>query len=402
MSRSTDSGQSWKDANDGLSDQSILALGAAGNSVFAATYDPPFSVSLDAGETWSMPIHHHDIPYLWSFAAIGTVFLAGGDSGIYRSIDGGLTWNTSNTGMANFAIDALLTQDSTVFAAGCCGGALFRSSDSGASWIQLSSDVGTYTLSTLAALGPDMFVSNGRTILRSTDRGRTWPDTEHAGNYAEIVRLIAIEGKLFAATGRGVYVSIDSGSTWVRTDWGKDDGGSPGWEVSDLVARGTNLFAVAVYHMQENADSESLFLSTDEGVSWRNITDGLRYLGRLALGDHDLFVGSLGVWRRPLWQMIPGLSVKESATLQVGFTLRASPNPFVDRVSIEYDASVREGVELRIFNSLGIETARLFSGMVESGTHSFTWDASGVAPGLYECIVRTRDGMRSLPIVLMR
>lgn len=59
-------------------------------------------------------------------------------------------------------------------------------------------------------------------------------------------------------------------------------------------------------------------------------------------------------------------------------------------------------VDVSVVNLLGVQVARLFSGELEAGEHTFTWNASGVPPGMYDCLVRTRDHLRSLPIVVAR
>ncbi|MDP4200783.1 MAG: hypothetical protein Q8922_12875 [Bacteroidota bacterium] len=403
MFRTSDSGLSWLDANTGIVAQSIYALGAEGSTIFANA-ENRFWISPDAGSTWYRPNTPNGIKTVSSFASIGAIFLAGSDNGILRSTDRGFTWNTSNVGLTDIGVTALLSTDSIVFAA--CGTTLFRSADSGVTWNQKSTVSGSYPINEIATLGRYVLVSSVTHLFRSSDDGQSWPDTERIMYSSGINRIISTGGRLFVAAAVGIYVSADSGTTWTRTDWGKDGGGSPGWEVFDLESKGTNLFAAAIDIMQDfGYDSAGIFQSSDLGGSWHRVDDGLpkfAVVRQLAVGKYDLFAGSSGVWRRPLGEMISGLSVKGLSAVPLGFTLRASPNPFFNRVSIEYDANLREGVELKVFNSLGVEKARLFSGTLEAGPHSFTWDASGVAPGLYECIVHTRDGVRSLPILLMQ
>ena len=51
---------------------------------------------------------------------------------------------------------------------------------------------------------------------------------------------------------------------------------------------------------------------------------------------------------------------------------------------------------------LGTEVSRLFSGPLAQGPHSFTWDAGGMAPGMYECLVRMNGTVEQTSLVLMR
>jgi hypothetical protein len=40
--------------------------------------------------------------------------------------------------------------------------------------------------------------------------------------------------------------------------------------------------------------------------------------------------------------------------------------------------------------------------LLDSGEHSFMWDAGGVAPGTYVCVVRKGGMVERLPIVLVK
>jgi hypothetical protein len=52
---------------------------------------------------------------------------------------------------------------------------------------------------------------------------------------------------------------------------------------------------------------------------------------------------------------------------------------------------------------LGVEVARLFSGELGAGEHSFPWsNPTGLPDGTYECLVRMNGQVETLPVVLMR
>ena len=62
---------------------------------------------------------------------------------------------------------------------------------------------------------------------------------------------------------------------------------------------------------------------------------------------------------------------------------------------------------LSIVNMLGVEVARLFTGELGAGEHSFTWDAGRnstygapcATQGIYECLVRVNGQVETLPVV---
>ncbi len=58
--------------------------------------------------------------------------------------------------------------------------------------------------------------------------------------------------------------------------------------------------------------------------------------------------------------------------------------------------------EVSIVNLLGAEVARLYEGELDAGEHSFTWDASGAAAGMYECLVRVNGNVQRVPLAHLR
>lgn len=66
------------------------------------------------------------------------------------------------------------------------------------------------------------------------------------------------------------------------------------------------------------------------------------------------------------------------------FTLRQNyPNPFNPATTISYDLPSRAFVDLRVYDILGKEVAKLWSGVQDAGSHSVPFDASGYPSGVY-------------------
>jgi len=169
--------------------------------------------STDAGGTWShlglresrfvgrICIHPHD-PDLVNVAALGDVFGANEERGVFRSRDGGRTWSNvlyrdANTGAVDLAMDP--RNPRILFAAfwqtrrnlwnissGGPGSGLFRSTDGGESWTEISRYPGLPT-GPLGKLGVAVSPALSRRILalveteaektglyRSEDYGESW------------------------------------------------------------------------------------------------------------------------------------------------------------------------------------------------------------------------------------
>ena len=87
----------------------------------------------------------------------------------------------------------------------------------------------------------------------------------------------------------------------------------------------------------------------------------------------------------------------ELANIPDDFNLHpAYPNPFNPSTMISFDLNVRLALNLKIYDQLGREIITLFSGTLEQGKHSYTWngrDKNGtkVSSGIYFSQLYTGD-----------
>ncbi len=158
---SRDGGRVWQRIGTGLSSQDIHALaivpGAKGPKRLLASTNNDLNVSLDDGQTWQPLDVGRSLP--WPYCRglaqkVGqpeTVFMGNGDGPpgsvglVARSTDGGQTWTAAdmpgraNSTIWNFAVHAA---DPDLIYASSVSGLVYRSSDSGASWIRLPREFG--------------------------------------------------------------------------------------------------------------------------------------------------------------------------------------------------------------------------------------------------------------------
>jgi Secretion system C-terminal sorting domain len=188
----------------------------------------------DAGETWSelnVPLSTVGADAVHYCSATNRLFLSVLDTGMMVSTDLGDTWNQATTwytGGFSFSSDsngivaAYLPSDSNQ--------GLYRTSDGGVTWNEVVAPL--YAEQPLAIPGtPICFESDLGDIIirRSDDYGQTWRVVKDFGpvqdsQFNEIAPYGTgiIRGdlsRLFIQTDSGMYVSIDSGVTW------KFDGG---------------------------------------------------------------------------------------------------------------------------------------------------------------------------------
>ena len=199
--------------------------------------------------------------------------------GVYRSEDGGLTWERgANRGLVTDRdslgpwVSAVAATDVSVIADLNDGGfnAFFRSRDHGATWTKVSTlpTAGVYTAAGVRwiGFGGDSLVAHQvynsssyvSRIHVSTDGGDTW--TQRAD---DLSRTILRVGKTLVSTyatqfAQGVLVSEDFGQTWTQRPHPTVTGGTPSLTLSLTAGDGRLAFV----------HSGTLYLSADIGQTW--------------------------------------------------------------------------------------------------------------------------------------
>ena len=300
----------WKSTNHGTTwepifmDQSTSSIGdvtlapSNPNVVWVGTGEPqnrqssPWGdgvfKSMDAGRTWvqkglqetrhisRIQVHPQD-PDVAYVAAVGNLWKESPERGVYKTIDGGDTWQLvlyldPNTGAIDLAMDP--SDPNTLFAAmysrrrtawgfngGGPGSGLYRTVDGGANWTRLEEGLPE---GELGRIGLDIYRRDGNLVFAtvearrgqtglygSTDRGDTWEklsDTNPRPMYFSQIRVDPNDAKRIYVGGQNLMRSDDGGTTFTR------DGA---WNV----------------HLDHHAlwidpsDSNHLLLGSDGGVS---------------------------------------------------------------------------------------------------------------------------------------
>jgi photosystem II stability/assembly factor-like uncharacterized protein len=183
--------------------------------------------------TWTFPPPPH-IPHVRSIAVdpnmVGGIYIGVEEGGIFRSPDGGDSWESLNKGLywdVHTVVPATVGSD--LYAT--TGAGFHVSSDSGAHWEHvplphrytvplLATRSGESALLTVAAEGPPPTWANGvrGAVYRSKDGGRSWNKMEK-GLPEQLDRMARglIEdgaGRICAAIGGQVIASEDGGESW--------------------------------------------------------------------------------------------------------------------------------------------------------------------------------------------
>jgi PKD repeat protein len=248
-----------------------------------------FWISKDGGQSWE---NHTDIlPVLGVSAVmadydnpdviyIGTGDRDAGDSrgmGVFKSVDGGQTFQPFNSGMEDAVVGRLLIRpdDAAVLFAATDKG-IFKSTDAAVSWSLVKT--GNFKEIVFKPGDPDvMYASASGKFYRSDDGGESWAFKVEPGNHQraviavtsadpEVVYFVTSDNSSYG----GTYRSDDSGETWMLMSdtpnilsWGCDGGsGGQGWYDLDVAADPENAAVIYV-------GGVNVFKSEDGGVTWK-------------------------------------------------------------------------------------------------------------------------------------
>lgn len=362
----------------------VISLLASWRGLYAGTAGQGVLLTTNNGDTWVSRNSGLDTASVRALTESGGYLIAGRsegwagpDSGLYRSVDGGLSWRVSNVGLQNpgfSGVPALLTAGGIVYSgvASTDGrGGVYASTDDGASWKQL-----------LPMEFPDALSVSGDTICAadawdskpnvalSINKGLTWRsiNTGFPTDYPTYVScLTKYDGTLYAGTGwRGIYSSTNAGASWLLASNGLSN-------INCFVQFAGRLAA---------ATNKGVYL-LDRG-EWRPVNEGLTdTVYALAVNATHIFAGtSKGVWRRPLSQLTQGaVGTREGES----FDVAVFPNPSQAVLNIRASGLEHEGLVL-IYNALG-EIVERFE--IDPQSATLSWDASKLPHGNYMVVLKS-------------
>lgn len=282
--KSTDAGAHWQPLTDF---EPALAIGSLAidpsNSkvIYAGTGEANFNFdgydgmgvlkSTDAGNTWSLlgstTFDQSDIGALAISPTNTAVILASTSSGVYRSADGGETWQNvvfgRSTGVVFDPSNGSLAYAAAVF--GPDGAGIYKSADGGQTW-KISNGSGTksipfsqQTFRITLAISPSqpgtLYVGYDTAtgtpsplagFFKSTDGAATWrqlPGQAYCSNqcwYNNVVAVSPTDPNLLLGGGVSLVQSTDDGNTWLPA-------AGPGFHVDQhaiaFTADGSHVFA---------------------------------------------------------------------------------------------------------------------------------------------------------------
>ncbi len=349
------------------------------------------------------------------------------DTSIFKSTDGGQTWQVIDEGI-EYGADGKLTDfdvaanNFDLIYAGVAGeqaGGLYKTTDGGGSW---SAVVNTSdTLLTDQTSVSDISITDGsdtdtvfvgidneRSVIHTRDGGATWKETPLTDRTGPIGILRATSHYIFASvTGEGLF-----------TIWHQWDSNQLKMEERPIP---DSVQAIADFKSFSCED----YMNTDQGLyhvvtcvfandkdqqaeHWTTLNDSLpnRQPTDLEMGpDGDyLFTATksnnsykLFVREKPVIAALPDDAIPRTISLEPNY-----PNPFNPTTQIEFSLPQATKVELAVYNTLGQRVALLANRYMNAGTHNLQFDGSELSSGVYIYRLKTDGYSKSRKMLLMK
>jgi len=280
----------------------------------------------------------------------GILYAGTWGSGVYRSADGGQSWQLASEGLDVLYINSLALHPSNdaILYAGTQGGGVYKTIDSGETWsptgvmfdqaivYDLEIDQNAPDTVYAATRRPSTLTSGGG-VYKTTNGGTSWTPANTGlseevvddTNYGIYIYDLAIDPNnsdilYLASHGLGVYKSTNAGSSWVQKKSGLTDLSTRSVVIDP--SNSNNVY-VGTWH------STGVFKSTDGAGSWSPAASGLPFdveIYQLSLDEDNPQILYASTYRTGVYKTINGAGSWGPAGLEDDFVYTVEINPLDD------------------------------------------------------------------------
>lgn len=257
------------------------------------------------GRVRSLLIHPSNPNLMWTGGVSG---------GIWRTTNGGSSWAPVDDFMGTLAISTMVmdpTNPSIMYAGtgegfgngdAIFGAGVYRSTDGGASWNQLQSTADWRSVNRLAVSpdGTTILAARNTGLYRSTNGGNTWSEVSQLNGITDVDFHPTNSSRALFARSGGVSYSQDGGQTWTNSTLGQG-----------LIFRIEVAYSKSepniVYASADNDSNGDVLRSTDGGRNFTRVFSGLGHLGKQGwygnivwvnpMDPDFVIVGGIHLWR---------------------------------------------------------------------------------------------------------
>ncbi|MEJ2193836.1 MAG: T9SS type A sorting domain-containing protein [Ignavibacteriaceae bacterium] len=338
--------------------------------------------SEDGGISWEVFLPKGqaiDITALYKFE--DKIFAGTYGSGVYVSTNNGSTWQSFNIGLNGFALYArkFVSSGDTIFY-GSDGGGIYYLIDNTNNWQSYNQNLPSnyaWTINDIAVTNNNLLVSAGASgYYYQREKGSTgWIEKRiqtPRGSFTTPNTIFVANDIVFSGHREGIYRSFDEGNSF-------DSVGIPTISM-DVVSFAKFENRIFAGYTRSNVNDFFIWYTDDTGESWSFMDHQFYYLMQLYVYNGKLWVATNdGLWYN---QLSPS-SVESPNDLKTFVLEQNYPNPFNPVTKIEYSVPQLSQVQLKVFDVLGNEIATLVNDEKDSGIYEVNFNASELSSGIY-------------------
>lgn len=216
-------------------------------------------------------------------------------------------------------------------------------------------------------------------------------------------------GKLYAG---GLSTSYQCISCWDGTSWsnlGSGVGGGTYPYVFSILVYGTDVYAAGLYTIAGGQTVNGI--ARWNGNTWSGLGSGFGYGNACGAFATCIFNGKLvcgGIFSSPYmnvaqWDgLLTGVS-HSNETIPVNYYLGQNyPNPFNPTTNIDFSIPKAGYVKLTVFDGAGKEVSQIVNENLAAGKYSYSFNASGLASGVYFYMLKANDDVEIRKMILIK
>lgn len=287
---SRDNGNSWQNIGEGITNgQMINCFSVSGNNLYVGTDRGRVFVSPDEGVTWKAYSNQGLIKEISgkivstvgdinSLFVNGTFIYAATDSGVFRSLDDGITYKPLSLQWRGVNVYSVLVNQNHIYAGTSQG--FYFTKDDGKMWNLVDNAFNGLKVTVMKSTGSNFYCTTGNGVTAVINKELI---SSKLPVNAEIYDLAINKNHIFAATfGTGIYKADSDNS-----DWEESNEGLVNTQVTSIVSLGEETLIIGTW-------GSGIFYSTDNGEKWYPANQGLidMKVRSLIIKGNTLFAGT--------------------------------------------------------------------------------------------------------------
>lgn len=371
-------GNDWEYVGSFLEGQIVWSLAYTDDgSILVGTWGGAIYMSNSQGTDFAQINEGMNVGFIWALLVKDGYYFAGTEQGVFRY--DGSSWTL--VGLDGMDVRSLVNVNGKIYA-GVWGGGIYVSSNNGADWAALNSDMISWaavqdiTAHITVDFNVELFVATlGNGVCFSPDGGASWTKLDLGYNFVWSIASTST-GTLFAGTyGDGLYTSDDDGSSWTKV------AGVNAHYVYDITVDANDNVYISTLN-------GGIYTSNDGGSSFNSAgMGGYGTSSVLAFGSSEsnsVYVGTNdgSIYRQTKNNGITSAGTEEEVVKE--FALDQNyPNPFNPTTTIQFAIPKAGEYKVVVYNILGEQVAELLNTQLQPGVHSVEFSANNLASGIY-------------------